>query len=202
MSIYTKIKFEKDEATVAWVEKSKIPIDLALLTKSDLEFYSKINNQNRKLEFYGVRWLLDKLLPNTYISYTETKKPILNIEKEISISHSGDIVSIALTSNQFCGIDVQELTEQTIRLRSKFLNEPELKLIDDSNLIENNLAWSAKETLFKMISEENMPFKASFHIDQIKEDKISTRVTHSKYDGEFKLHYTIFDTFVMVYYIG
>lgn len=202
MSIYNKIEFESEEQIVAWVEKTKLPIDLSLLTPSDKILYDNIKNEKRKLEFYGVRWLLNEIAPKSTISYTKTKKPILDTNKEISISHSGNIISIAITSNQFCGIDVQELSDQTIRLRSKFLNETESKLINESHLINNNLAWGAKETLFKMINEENMPFKTTFHVDEIMDKTISTRVTHPKFNGHFKLNYTIFDTFVMVYYIG
>ena len=78
----------------------------------------------------------------------------------------------------------------------------ELDLISEKDLLTNTLAWSAKETLFKMIDEENMPFSSSFRILNFGKNTILTKVSHPKFEGEFELSYKDFDTFVMVYYTG
>ena len=198
MKIYNQIA-GKDKIIV-WANKNDIPKCCPILNSSDNSIHKEIKNTSRQEEFYSVRWLLNEIYPNATISYSKTGKPILSNGKEMSISHSGDIVALAITSNQLCGIDVQELTEKTIKLRQKFLSEEEMTLINKTSLLENCLAWSSKETLFKMVDEENMPFKSCFKIKGINKLTINTSVSHQNFEGEFNLNYKVFDTFVMVYY--
>ena len=198
MKIYNQIA-GKDKIIV-WANKNSIPKSCPILNAIDSSKHEDIKNFSRKEEFYGVRWLLNEIYPSATISYSKTGKPILSNGKEMSISHSGDIIALAITSNQLCGIDVQELTEKTIKLRQKFLSEEEMTLINETNLVGNCLAWSSKETLFKMVDEENMPFKSCFKIKGINKLTISTSVRHQNFEGQFNLNYKVFDTFVMVYY--
>ena len=200
MKIYNQIA-GKDKIIV-WANKNTIPKSCPILNTADSSKYEDIKKVSRKEEFYSVRWLLNEIYPSASISYSKTGKPILSNGKEMSISHSGDIIALAITSNQLCGIDVQELSDKTIKLRQKFLSEDEMTLINEDSLIENCLAWSSKETLFKMVDEENMPFKTCFKIKAINKLTISTNVSHQNFEGEFNLNYKVFDTFVMVYYIG
>lgn len=190
-----------DNAKVVWANSDAIAADSNILNTSDLNLFYEINHPLRQKEFLATRWLLKQVEPDTYIRYNKRGKPYLNIEKEISISHSKNMVALAITSNHLCGIDVQEINDKAVRLRERFLNDEEKQLALPEDELKNSLLWAAKETLFKLMDCENVPFKSCLHILKISDSTIETQINHPDFSGNFTLNYTIFDTFVMVYYV-
>ena len=67
----------------------------------------------------------------------------------ISISHTRGIVCMAVGERKIIGVDVERVTERTIRVRHKFLSAEELTQIAEDDPIANTIAWTAKEAAYK-----------------------------------------------------
>lgn len=78
-----------------------------------------------------------------------------NQQPALSISHSHGL-ALALTLNEKgCGVDIQKISEATVRVKEKFCSQTEERLISYLGLPDNNpaialtLLWAAKEALRK-----------------------------------------------------
>ena len=87
------------------------------------------------------------------ISYSENGSPELNNHQYISISHSGHLVCIII-SNQKIGIDIEKISDKSLRLKEKFVNPHHTKL----NKEKSTLIWCIKEAVFKFHKIGNVDF--------------------------------------------
>ena len=71
----------------------------------------------------------------------------------MSISHTPGIVVIATHHRHPVGIDVERIGSRVLRVRERFLTHSEMEQIDESDIIDNLIAWTAKEALYKAAGE-------------------------------------------------
>lgn len=129
--------------------------------------FQTIKTEKRKREFLGVRVAMNILTGNNVIiHYDENQKPYLNNHTFwISISHSRDYIAIIAHPEVEVGIDIECRTEKVSKVYKRFLNKKEQACFyceDDTRLLE--IAWSAKETLFKIIGKEAQDFARHLHL--------------------------------------
>lgn len=119
----------------------------------NLEF-PKYKSIKRNLESICSRVLLYKHSKNLKISYSENGSPLLNNHQHISISHSGNLVCIAISDNKI-GVDIDEISEKSRKTQSKFVNP------NQTNLTKNktSLIWCIKESVYKFHKKGNVNFK-------------------------------------------
>jgi phosphopantetheinyl transferase len=123
--------------------------------------------ENRKREWLATRVLLKKLLgEEKEILYTDSKKPYLaDSSYFISISHTKGYVAVILNEKLPVAIDIEYVSSRVEEIKKRFLNANEEKNISKNNsLIHLLLHWSAKESLFKLLEENDIEFKAQLHI--------------------------------------
>ncbi len=142
---------------------------LNLLEKQSmyLPFINQITTETRKQEWLATRILLKELLQEEKeIEYTNSGKPYLTDHSyHISISHTKGYVAVALCKDFPVGIDIEYLSSRIKRIQNRFLNPEEI-----SNVYKNDeeisllLHWSAKESVFKALEEENVDFKNHLHV--------------------------------------
>jgi len=123
--------------------------------------FEKINSDKRKLEFLGTRWLLKILLEKeSNVLYTADGKPYLNDESyHISLSHSGKWMAVMIHPTKVVGIDIECPTDKIQKLYKRFLSETEqAELSDGKDIKQLQIAWSAKEALYKIIGKEAVDF--------------------------------------------
>jgi 4'-phosphopantetheinyl transferase EntD len=124
-------------------------------------------SEHRKREWLSVRTLLKRLLgEEKEIAYTDFGKPYLADNScHISISHTKDFVAVIWGKEKEVAIDIERISSRVENIRSRFMSEPE-----ESNLSKENpvihllLHWSAKESLFKLLPENDIEFKSQLHI--------------------------------------
>lgn len=120
----------------------------------------------------AVRWLKTFQLTQhnaIHIENREDGRPYLSLPDQygdqsppdISISHSGKF-AIALCSNAFCGIDIQETKESLLRVKDRYCDKCESSIIQDSLSplsvsLRLNLLWTAKEAIRKAMSHTRLP---------------------------------------------
>ncbi|MEG1586059.1 MAG: siderophore biosynthesis protein [Bacteroidales bacterium] len=121
----------------------------------------------RRIEFLAVRVMLQQLTGEVLcVGYEPSGKPFLiNHTELVSISHTGGYAAVILHPSLPVAIDIEQRSEKVLRLQSKFMNAAELAAVDPSSPLSYALlCWSAKETLFKIIPEEEIDFKSHLHL--------------------------------------
>ncbi|MBC8408559.1 MAG: 4'-phosphopantetheinyl transferase superfamily protein [Rhodobacteraceae bacterium] len=152
-----------------------------------------IKNEKRKKEWICVRLLLQKIAPNTTISYNKFGAPILSDGRAISITHSKEYCCL-LISPKKASVDIEPINEKAHRLKDQFISEKEEKLITQSNT--STLIWCAKECLFKLHQKGNLIFKEDLKIQTISEKTIETTLKGNSY----LLNFEKFNEHYLVYY--
>ncbi len=78
-------------------------------------------------------------------------KEVHTVWTHLSISHTEGWAAVLLASRPV-GIDIERLGRRVERVTSRFLQESELALLRDE--VELHLAWSAKESLYKVLGRD------------------------------------------------
>ncbi len=136
-------KIEENNCIIAiWDMRESYEKLLQLSNNYDL---SKYKTEKRKREFLASRLLLNEIQPNQQITYNKYGAPEIKNGNYISISHSKNLVVI-VASEQKAGIDIEQISEQPLRLSSKFIAE---NTHQDLSKEKATLIWCCKEAVFK-----------------------------------------------------
>lgn len=129
-----------------------------------MEWYADklvVLSEKRKHEWLSVRVLLKYLCgEEKEIAYFPSGKPYLKDESgHISISHTRGYVAVALHPSCEVGVDIEQYGVRVKKVASRFMRPDEvLALAGEDEIYSLLLHWSAKETLFKLLDEEQVDF--------------------------------------------
>ena len=180
-------------------------LDLLHLDPFIIEEISLFTSDKRKLEYLAARVLLQEVIgEKKTIAYTKQGKPYLvDNSFQISITHTGKYVAIVLHPTYRVGVDVERISDKVVRVQSKFLSETERASIEPS-LAKTHLAllWAAKETLYKILGQEEVEFTKHLAIEPFKPYLMGTmeaKETRTPAAETFQLTYHVFPEFVLVW---
>ena len=131
------------------------------------DYFNKLKNNKRKLEYVCTRLLLKEFESNLKISYSKYGAPILNNNKYISISHSNNLAAIII-SDKKVGIDIEKISKKPLKIAGKFISEKDNISMDTNDTC---LAWSAKEAIYKLYEIGGLDFKNDILIQKINKEK-------------------------------
>lgn len=125
----------------------------------------KYKNDGRKLEFLAIRALMYEMLRVNGASkgllshagdftHNGQGKPLFR-GYHVSISHTKGYAALILSNKSEVAVDIEYMSDRVERIASKFLRKDERADSLDSKLVH----WCAKETVFKLFSEENLLFE-------------------------------------------
>jgi 4'-phosphopantetheinyl transferase len=198
-----KIKLTGAKGYIVWTETYSgfhETVDEYNLNAKDAKFFSSLKSNQRKNEYLATRILLKIVAPMASIKYDKVGRPsLVDSDLFISISHSKNIVSIITSNAPETAIDVQVFDDKVLDLRKKFLSAKEQKMINEDDVKLNSLAWSIKESLFKSIRQENVPFESCLNIENIGINTVDCNINHPNIKKKLTVNYKVFDTFVMTY---
>ena len=163
MGLHQIIKENKSEIGIWKMEESLVELQ-NMISKADSSY---LNSEKRKKEFLSTRILLNKLNPNSEITYNKFGAPQLSDGKQISISHSKTSVAIIISDNNV-GIDIEEIDEKALRISSKFINKNHLVNLTKEKA---TLIWCVKECLFKLFQKGNIDFRKDITIEEFQIEK-------------------------------
>jgi 4'-phosphopantetheinyl transferase len=143
-----------------------------LLPNEKLRLIS-IHHETRKREFVATRMLRNSLFGLDEITNDSIGAPHIGAEKYISISHTIDIVGIAISDYKI-GFDLEPIRDKAIKLFSKFLHQEEFEIFDTKSEIEMTKIWSAKETLYKLAGRKKIIFKDELRLHKVDENWFGT----------------------------
>ena len=113
-------------------------------------------------------------------------KPFLSANKEkptitcdISISHSASMAAAMAVNKGYCGIDIQQVTQQVVKVSSRFCTHEEKKILQDSFPAEPDKQaasltklWAAKEALRKASFLDSLPGFLELELIEITADPL------------------------------
>lgn len=128
------------------------------------ELDKRYKNDARKLEFLVARVLLrhmlevagcseSQILQVGDISHRADGKPLLK-GYHISVSHTQGFVALVLSKSHEVAVDIEYFSDRVQRIASKFMRKDEKARGLDELLVH----WCAKETIFKLFSDDHLPF--------------------------------------------
>jgi len=94
----------------------------------------------------------------TPVFKNEFGKPV-HSSVHISITHSNEYAAIIVSDRNEVAIDLEKIDQRILRVGHKFINEKEMFFKEGESVMFTTLIWSAKETLYKLYSENRVIFK-------------------------------------------
>lgn len=170
---------------------------------SDLE---KLNSPKRRLEFLAARVAINTILNRAAkVIYDNNGKPMLEDEQsQISISHSKKWIAVIHHNTLSIGIDIECPTERINKIAHRFLNQTELESFSGDNQNKKiELAWSAKEALYKIIGSDVADFASHLTICPFDVQKEGTFEAF-QHDNKkiYEMHYILNENFNLVFCIA
>lgn len=128
---------------------------------ASLPFYNGLMSlsENRRKETAFVYSLLFTMTgnKNLVIGHETSGKPYVEGYK-IGISHTKGFVSVILSTSCDVAVDIEYINTRVLRIADRFLREDEKPdIIPD--VIPTLLFWCAKETIYKLYSDERLTFQ-------------------------------------------
>lgn len=173
----------------------------------------KIMHPQKRLEWLSSRLIIKKLLRIEHDQRVESLnadngKPYLsNNSHNISYSHSDKYSAAIASPAHEVGIDIEYLhRRRNLKTRFLFMNDDELKMFDhfQEDFRYFILIWSAKETLYKIISQRGISFKNHLSVQLNTDDlesrgEVTGRVLKEGLCRHYKIYYYLNDNFILTY---
>ena len=136
------------------------------------------------------------------VAYRPNGAPYLSGSSlHISISHTKGYAAVLLQNRPAAGIDIEYRSERVSKIRSRFMNSEEEAGIDKEHETEHLLLhWCAKETLFKMIGQEEVDFLHHLHVRPFpyaEEGSFTVYETRTEEGAVYRLDYLVTPDFVL-----
>jgi 4'-phosphopantetheinyl transferase EntD len=122
---------------------------------------------HRQREWLTVRSMLKKATgEEKQILYTTSGKPYLaDASYHIGISHTKGYAAVALDKRHPITVDIERISPRVEKIRSRFMSLDEEQHLSAAHpLLHLLLHWSAKESLFKYMDEDDIEFRTQLHI--------------------------------------
>ena len=167
-----------------WAEHTRIAVwkieeDESFFLQT-VQLQSVIHHPHKRLQHLAGRYLLSLLFagfPYHQLKLNEAGKPYLPSEQYLfSISHCGDYAAVIISTEKQCGIDIEQYSAKTERVKYKYLSEDELAQIDalqkrygyrhDAHELYT-LCWCAKEAVYKWWGNGKVDFRKHIIIRNI-----------------------------------
>ena len=138
---------------------------------------------------------------NLGIGHEQSGKPflsplnsqLLTLNSKLSISHTRGYAAILLTDNGMLpGIDIERRSDRVERIAQRFIRPDEAA----ADTLTKLLLWSAKETVYKLFSEDMLQF---FDMRMLSVDEKHIRMQNLKRDIAVDVCYEISDDYVLTY---
>lgn len=208
MPLYLNQQIKPEVFIALWniQEHSSELLKLFKMNSREKVIYDRFLNEPRKKQWLAYRALLAELLNTSKIEiqYDSQGKPSLAGSKQhLSVTHSGDFAAVILSPSFNVGIDIEKVASRIIKVKDKFLNERELKYINNQTPLEAlYVYWGAKESLYKLYGKKNLDFRENILLEKVKIEKSGNfkgHITKSDKTYTFELRYRLINDYVLVF---
>lgn len=166
---------------LAWRLEEEAPRLLALCREAGIDVGDlKALLAKRQREKAAERLLLRHAFGSPVsLSYTEQGAPYIEgCDVDISITHTQQLVAIALNDEHIIGIDAEQMCrQQVLRVRDKYLNAAEQQFVAPDDLTAHVIAWTAKEAVIKATRDRAIDWTHGICLDPFTPDAAETAIT-------------------------
>lgn len=133
------------------------------LTDPEKALFASMSNLSRRQQWLSVRILfaeLQKMLGiYSEIFYDAQGKPFTSTGHHISVSHTPEYASVLISEAGRVGVDIEKAGERILKVRHRFVNEDEARVldVDDSRVL--TYIWTVKEAVYKLFGQQGLDFK-------------------------------------------
>ena len=200
------IKYTVPRLGVWKIEESSDEL-FALLERGE-EYLPELENlrsENRRQEWLASRKLFQEMFGGfSRISYRLSGAPYLPGQSlHISISHTKGYAAVLLQEHPVAGVDIEYRSNRVLKVRSRFMSPEEEACLDKEHEAEHLLLhWCAKETLFKMIGQEEVDFCRHLHVcpfQYAESGSFTVNETCSEHPQQYHLCFRVFPEFVLTW---
>ena len=190
MPIIHKIKSER---TTILVWKITETLEELIMLGKDINT-SNHTSEKRKKEHLTSQLLVNEICPTNSIIYNEFGAPELDNGKHLSISHSNELVTVIISETK-SGIDIEQISEKTLRIASKFVSEKNLIKL---NKEKATLIWCLKEAIYKWHQKGGVDFIKDIIIPEFNLEEHGKVTTYFR-EKELNLNYLKINNHYLVY---
>ena len=169
------------------------------LNSDDYKIFLTRKVNHMKSQFLASRKLIALVDPDLRVAY-EDNIPLLSDNRNISISHCEDIVTILISENKGIGIDVERINNKVNSIKSKFLNEKEMHYLRGYRETRNlTRAWTAKESIYKALRMPRVIFSENILIEEFNNESKTGigKFISSNQERTFKLYFYDLDDYCL-----
>ena len=189
MPLFRKIECEKGCGGI-WKITETFDELCAMLPRSSYyrEHALHFAAERRRIEYVAVRLLMYTLAgEELQVDYLPSGRPFLRDKAvQISISHTYGYAAVLFSSGYEAGLDIEVFSERVLKLKDKLIGPGERA----DTTYEILLHWSAKESVFKILDEDGIDFRANLTVQGLCCPAYSG-LTETQ--GDFFLHYHLDD---------
>lgn len=130
------------------------------------EDLGRLKSPSRRQECVATRVLLARLCgEEKHIGHLPSGKPFFTDGScHLTISHTKGYVAAGIHPKHDIGVDIEYMSDRVIRIKERFLSSEEAAAMPDMEQTRALLCWTAKETAFKMLGEQEVDFCKHLHI--------------------------------------
>ena len=169
------------------------------LNPEDYQIFLKRRANHLRSQFLASRKLIGLINPDLRISYKENI-PILSDNRNISISHSDEIVTVLISKENGIGVDVEKINNKVHSVASKFLSSNEIQFFGKAPSTRQLIrAWTAKEAIYKALRKPGINFSDNIILDKFNDKAKSANAKFISSDQEttFKLYFYDLDDYCL-----
>ena len=169
------------------------------LNSEDYQILLKRKANHLRRQFLASRKLIGLINPDLRISYKENI-PILSDNRNISISHSDEIVTVLISKENGIGVDVEKINNKVHSVASKFLSSNEIRFFGKAPSTRQLIrAWTAKEAVYKALRKPGINFSDNIILDKFNDKAKSANAKFISSDQEttFKLYFYDLDDYCL-----
>jgi len=179
-----------------------------LCTTSDIEReeLSRIRSAKRRKERLAVGALLCEMFGEyTRVEHDDKGCPFFsNRTEKLSIAHTQRFAVVCIHPQKRVGVDIESLERDFSAVESRAISNLEkTSLCHQKRSLHLAIIWSAKEALYKCVSQEDVDFAQQIEIEPFvpqESGTLSARFySKSKSSIHFFLEYKIIDNHILVY---
>lgn len=156
-------------------------------------------SEQRRREVLAVRMLLDEMIgTDVALRHEESGRPILSNGMNVGISHTKGFASVIVSPGRKVAVDVEYMSERVRKVAAKMLRTDE----SADTLLGLLLHWCAKETLYKLYSDERLALK-DMQVLSVEGDNTRgiVKAKNVKRSETLDVFYRVFDNKVLTYAI-
>ena len=182
------------------IEEGEIIMDPKTeLSLNDYKLFLKKKLQQHQSQFLASRKLISQVDSDLRVSYKDDI-PFLSDNRNISISHSDNVVTILISENEGIGIDVERINKKVHSIKSKFLNQKEINYLSGYEESRNlTRAWTAKEAIYKALKMPGIIFSENILIEEFNNESKTGigKFISTNQEKKFKLYFYDLDNYCL-----